>query len=178
MEGFSDFVTKLSGILDKIAGLFLAGSVLLIVVNIILRAVFNSPFLGTYELVSLFSAALIGLSLAQCAVKNGHIAVTIVTDKLPKRFQELIDGVMTLLGLCFWSLAAWQVVVYGISLKSTGVVSPTTQIPFYPFVFLIAFGLFALCLVLFRNLAQFAKKVRFTSGETVRKEEIKCLQPQ
>lgn len=161
MKGFSGFVVKLSSLMDKLAGFFLVASVLLIVVNIILRVVFKSPFLGTYELVSLFSASLIGLSLAQCAVKNGHIAVTILVDKLPKILHDLIDGVMTLISLCFWSLAAWHVINYGISLRATGVVSSTTQIPFYPVVFLIAFGLVVLCLVLAMNLTEYARKVTF-----------------
>jgi len=162
MKGFSGFVTKLSALLDKIAGLFLVGSVMLIVLNIILRGVFNRPFLGTYELVSLFSAALVGLALANCAVKKGHIAVTILVDKFPKTLATLTDIVMNFVSLCFWGLAAWQTVIYGISLKQTGVVSPTTQIPFYPFVFLIAFGLLALCLVLILHL-----------GESFRQLEIK-----
>lgn len=162
MNGFSDFVVKLSSLLDKLAGFCLVASIVLIVVNIVLREVFSSPFLGTYELVSLFSASLIGLSIAQCAVKKGHIAVTILVDKLPKMLQDLIDGLMTLIGLCFWGLAAWHVMIYGISLKTTGVVSPTTQISFYPVVFLIAFGLVVLCLVLAMDLAEYTKRVTFT----------------
>ena len=159
MSVFTGFVSKLSKFLDKLAGVFLAAMVLLIVVNIILREVFHKPFLGTYELVSLFSAALIGLALAYCAVQNGHIAVTIVTDKLPRLPKALVESTVNIIGFCFWGATAWQIMEYGRSLMVSGVVSPTTQIPFYPFVFLVAFGFLMLCLVLLTHSVQSLQKV-------------------
>lgn len=159
MTVITGFVTKLSRFLDRLAGLFLSAMVLLIVANIILREFFHKPFLGTYELVSLFSAALIGLALAYCAVQKGHIAVTIVTDKLPRLPKAIIESAVNIIGFCFWGVTSWQMLEYGRSLMNSGVVSPTTQIPFYPFVFLVAFGIFTLCLVLFIHSVQSLKKV-------------------
>jgi|LFRM01.1.fsa_nt_gb TRAP-type C4-dicarboxylate transport system permease small subunit len=159
MAIFTSFVNKLSRFLDKLAGLFLSAMVLLMVANIVLRELFHKPFLGTYELVSLFSAALIGLALAYCAVQNGHIAVTIVTDRLPRIPKALVESAVNIIGFCFWGVTSWQVIEYGRSLMESGVVSPTTQIPFYPFVFLVAFGIFNLCLVLLIHSAQSLKKV-------------------
>lgn len=159
MTVFTGIITKTSRFLDKLAGLFLSAMVLLIVVNIILRGIFNKPFLGTYEFVSLFSAAMIGLALAYCAVQNGHIAVTIITDKLPELPKAIIESSVNIIGFSFWGVTAYQVMEYGRSLLATGVVLPTTQIPFYPFVFLVAFGFLTLCLALLTHSAQSVKKV-------------------
>lgn len=159
MRVFSGFVGGLSKILDKFAGFFLISMVALIVANILLRVIVHKPFLGTYEYVSLFSAAMIGLALAQCAVKKGHIAVTLIVDKFSGKLEAFVDSAVNLTSFIFWGIASWYVVKYGLNLFTTGVVSPTTQIPFYPFVFLVAFGLFALCLVLFIHFIESAKRV-------------------
>jgi hypothetical protein len=68
MKGFTGLVNWLSRVLDVILGLLLAGVMLLIVANILLQTLFKSPVLGTYEYVGFLTAALIGLSLANCAV--------------------------------------------------------------------------------------------------------------
>lgn len=159
MKSFANFVKQFSLLFDKMAGIFLVASVALIVGNILLRAVFHRPFLGTYEIVSVFSAAMIGLSLANCAVKKGHISVSILVDKFPARLQTLVDAITSFLSLGFWGMASWHVMEHGFSLKATGVVLASTQLPFYPVVWLIGFGLFALCLVLLVQLLEDLSKL-------------------
>lgn len=157
-QNLAGLVTGLSRFLDRIAGICLAGVMLLVVVNIILRVVFNRPILGTIEYVGFFTAVVIGLSLAYCAVQNAHIAVNFVADKLPVKVQAVFDTVVNTLALGFWGLASWHLWKYGQSLAASGVVSSTTQTPYYPFVYLVAAGLFALCLVLLVKLIESVKR--------------------
>jgi len=57
---------------------------------------------------------------------------------------------------------AWEVVKYALNMKSTGEVSLTMEIPFYPFIFGVAFGLFMLAMVslvtLFKSLVRITKR--------------------
>jgi TRAP-type C4-dicarboxylate transport system permease small subunit len=147
MKQFEGLVTGLSRVLDKIAGFCMVAVMLLVVSNVILRAVFSRPILGTYEYVVFLTAVMIALALAYCAVQNGHIAVGFVVDRLSCRIQAAVDIFVNITALFFWGLCAWQVANYAKTMQISGVVSPTTQTPFYPFIYLVALGLLSLCLV-------------------------------
>jgi TRAP-type C4-dicarboxylate transport system permease small subunit len=148
MKRFSDLVTGLSRLLDQAAGFFLVVTMVLIVVNVLLRAIFETPVFGAYEYVGLLTALVIGLALAYCGVQNAHIAVSLLTERLPSRLQAVISILINLVSMCFLAVSAWYVGLYAGSMKDTGLVSSTTQIPTYPFVYLIALGLLVYSLVL------------------------------
>lgn len=173
MRQFAGIVTGLSRFLDKIAGFCMVTVMVLVVSNILLRAVFHHPILGTYEYVVFLTAAMIGLSLAYCAVQNAHIAVSFVVDRFPLRLQAVVDVVMNVVNLLFWALCAWQVAKYARTLAASGVVSPTSQIPFYPFIYLVAFGLSVLCLVILLKVIESVKQVVLIPSFTHMAEKVK-----
>lgn len=154
MNQLTGLVSGLSRAMDRIAGLCMVAVMVLVVVNILLRALFNRPILGIYDLVTMLTAVMIGLALAYCAVQNGHIAVDFLVNRLPSGFQTAIDVVMNTAALVFWVLCAWQVAGYAEMMAKSGVVSPTAQIPVHPFIYLVALGIFALSLVLLVKTAQ------------------------
>lgn len=135
-------------IFDAIAGLSLISVMLLIVLNIILRAVFKSPILGTYEYVGFLTSLAVGMALAHCALKNGHIAVGFLVAKLPERVRACIDGVTNGVSAVFFIFCSWHMLQYAHSFAASGEVGLTTKIPFYPFVYGLAASLLLLCLVL------------------------------
>lgn len=148
MKKLSGIVSGGAGVLDQAAGLCTFGVMLLIVANIILRAVFNSPILGTYEIVGFLASMGIGLALAQCALKDGHIAVSFVTDRLPEKLQPWLELAVNTISFIFWGAAAWYVGQYALAMQARGLVSSSAQIPVYPFIMMVAFSLFTLSLAL------------------------------
>ena len=79
----------------EIAGWLLFVCMLIVTLNVILRKVFNSPLLGTYEWVGILSALVISLGLAYCAVVGGHIAIDFIVNKMkpgPQRIIAMICG--------------------------------------------------------------------------------------
>lgn len=156
---FASCVKSLSQWLDRIAGFCLAGIMVLVVSNIILRVIFNSPILGTIDYVGFLAAMAIGLALAYCAVQNAHIAVDFVVERFPHKLQAVVDSLINTIALGFWGLVSWQIWKYAQSLAASGVVSPTTQTPFHPFVYLVSLGLFTLCLVLLVRLIDSVKRM-------------------
>ena len=161
MRQFSGIITEISRILDRIAGFFMVALMVLVVTNVLLRSIFKTTILGTYEYVGFLTAAMIGLALAYCAVQNGHIAVGLVVDRFKMKTQACIDIIVNVTALSFWGLAAWYVAKYANSMTVSGVVSATTQTPFYPFVYLVATGLLVLCLVLLVRSLESIKKAAF-----------------
>lgn len=163
MDQLTGFVGRFSRAMDRIAGFCMVTAMVLVVSNILLRALFNRPILGTYDYVVLLNAVMIGLALAYCAVQNGHIAVGFLVERLPSRAQTAIDIVMNIAALTFWALCAWQIAVYAGMMAASGVVSPTSQIPVYPFIYLLALGILALSLVILARTVQYIMKAAMKS---------------
>ena len=148
MDQFSRFIKIICFILDKIAAACFFAVMLLIISNILLRTIFGRPILGTYELVGFLSALGIGFALARCSLQNGHIAVDLVTQLFTRRVQHIIELFMNAAALLFWSAAVWFLFEYGQTMKLKGLISPSAEIPLYPFIYIIALGLIGLCLTL------------------------------
>lgn len=141
-------VDRVSREMDKAAGFCLVGVMVLVVCNVLLRKIFKQPILGAYELVGYMTALGVSLALGRCAMKNAHIALDYIQNMFPAKIRLMNKFLLNLTALAFWALSAWHLGEYAISLKASGVVSPTAQLPVYPVVLLIAVGMIGLCLVL------------------------------
>lgn len=147
MKKLEVFVKKTSQLLDNLAGWGVVATMLLVVINILLRTVANRPIQGVYEVVGFITAVVIAFGLAWCAVQKGHIAIEFIVEKLPVKAQSVIhvsSGFAIMLLLLFIS---YQVFHHGFKVIASGEVSATAQIPFYPFIFLVALGFLLLFLV-------------------------------
>ncbi len=158
IKTFKGSVVRLSMILDRAAGFCMVAIMVLVLSNVILRSIFNRPILGAYEYVGFLTAVMIGLALAYCAVQKGHIAVDFVMARFSPRIQAAVDIVTCSIALGFWTLSAWHVAKHAYRLSVTGVVASTTQTPYYHFIYLLAFGLLVLGLVLLLELIESIKK--------------------
>lgn len=152
MERLTKTLKKLSMILDKLAGLCFACVMLLIVANIIARTAFNHPILGTYELVGFLTAMGIGFALAQCSLKDGHIAVGFIVERFSPRTQSAIAIFVHAISFVFMFAAGWFLIHYGLATKLNGSVSLSAEIAIYPFIFMVAVGVFGLSLTLLYKL--------------------------
>lgn len=130
-----------------------------VMINVILRALFNHPLLGTVDYVSILTALCIALGLANCALKNGQIAVEFLFDKLPSKLQGLAGTLINFTAMVFWGAAAWYTLDYGRSMAESGMVASTINVPLAPVVYIIALGFLALCLVLVIKTADSLRKV-------------------
>lgn len=115
--------------------------------DVILR-LFRMPIPGTYEIVSFMGAVAVSFAIAHTSVEKGHVAVSLVVQLLPKRAQAVIESILAALGIILFALIAWQSVLYGLDCQSSGEVSLTLQLPFYPIIYGVALGAGVVCLVL------------------------------
>ncbi len=154
MQIFEMLITRISRFLDFAAGLILAVTAALIVANILARALLNTPILGTYEMVGFFTAGAVGLALARCALENSHIAVEFIMDRFPQPVQKIVQLITGLPVVGFMIFTAYNLFLYGVRIAESGEVSATTQMAFYPFIYMVALGFLALSLVLVLKLLQ------------------------
>lgn len=146
MHILEKMIVKVSFGLDSLAGVILAATALLVVANILGRTLLQRSILGTYEMVSFLTAAVVGLALARCAVENSHIAIDFILDRLPARLQRLVDLLLGIPVFLFLLLATYNLFVYGARIAQSGEVSPTTKLIFYPFIYMVALGFLVLSL--------------------------------
>ncbi|NLN40099.1 MAG: TRAP transporter small permease [Smithella sp.] len=129
---------------------------LLSTADVILR-LFGRPIPGTYELVGFLGALVVSFALAFTSMEKGHIAVEILVEKLPLRTRLAIDAFCNLASAVLFCVIGYQAFLYALDIKNSGEVSPTLQMPSYPFIFGIALGCTLLCLLL---IADFIKSLR------------------
>ncbi len=170
---FLDKISKdLARILYWIAGIAIVSMMLLTCADVILRLAvtlyhkyhlgFLSPFQpipGTYELVMFMGAVAVSFAMAHTSVEKGHVAVSLIVRLLPQRMQAIIGSITTLFGLILFALLSWRSVLHANDLRVSGEVSLTLELPFYPFVYGIAFASAAVCLVLVLELSNHVVKV-------------------
>ena len=156
------FLDKFTGWLAKhlywIAGVAIVAMMLLTCADVILRF-FRRPIPGTYELVCFLGAVAVSFAMAHTSIKNGHVAVSLVVRLLPKRLQGGIQTITSSFGFILFALIAWRSILYGNSLRTTGEVSLTLKLPFFPFVYGVGFSAAAVCLVLLVDVYHSLEKV-------------------
>jgi TRAP-type transport system small permease protein len=124
------------------------------VVDVIGRYVFNRPILGAYELVGFLLAVAGPLALGYSQLKKGHIRVDFLLQRFSKRGQAILTSLAYLIGLAVFSVITWRLVdlvQYYLSLKR-GSATDTLGIPIFPFVIVVAIGCAMLAVVLIYDL--------------------------
>jgi TRAP-type C4-dicarboxylate transport system permease small subunit len=148
---FDRFIRILSQYCDRIAQIGVVAMMLLVVANILLRIVWHA-INGTYDFVCFIGALLVAFALAYCAVKKGHIEVEMVVAHLPQRVQGIIGSFTGVLSLGLFILVTWQSVLFANDMWQKGETTMTALLPFYPYIYGIAFGCVLLCLVILADL--------------------------
>ena len=126
----------------------LAALVLITVVDVAGRYLFNKPLFGALE-ISEFLMLFIGFGgLAYAELRQAHIVVDFFVTVLPRRIQALLDSVAALLGALFWGFVAWRAIDHAQQIREAGEVSINLALQIYPFYLIVAAGgiLFALLL--------------------------------
>jgi len=142
------FVARLAEKMNWIAAAAVVFMMLITVADVVLR-MFRCPILGTYELVGFTGAVVISFSLPYTSIQKGHIAVEFLVQRLPWIARVVINIINSLISFVLFGVISWQSAVYAGSLRATGEVSSTLQMPTYPFLYGITVGCALLCVVLF-----------------------------
>jgi TRAP-type C4-dicarboxylate transport system permease small subunit len=142
---------RVNQLLLTVGGVFLLAMILLTCSNIVLRIVWV-PVRGTFELMGFFGAVVTTFALGYTQIRKGHIAVDVLINTFSPRTRRWLNIVNSVLGLVFFSLVAWQMVLKAMTLSATGEVTETLRIAYYPFTYGVALGCGALALVFLTDL--------------------------
>jgi TRAP-type C4-dicarboxylate transport system permease small subunit len=146
-----------------IGGLGMSTVILLMIFTVgesLLRNIFNYAIAGTHELVEFTMAVLVFFALAYTQIEKRHVSIDLLYNKLSPTVQRILESLTSLASLGIFILMTWQTILYGLEMRENHTVSPTLNIPLYPILFIIAFGIGLLCLVLAANFVNSLDKGR------------------
>lgn len=151
MKRILDNVLRLSQFMNVIAGVMLTLMMLLTVSDVVLRYL-GRPIRGTYELVALAGAVAIGFAIPITSWMKGHIYVDFLVNNLSKRGKISVLVATKIVGISFFLIAGIFLIANALSMRESGEVSPTLQLPFYPVAMGLGVCCFIECLVLFADI--------------------------
>ena len=147
MEIVLGIVEKLSKLMQVVSGAALTCLMFLTTADVIGRT-FGHPIIGTYELVGLGGAIVIGFAMPMTSWTHGHISVEALYEKWPKNVQRTASVATRLIGIVLFMFIGWNLYKLGSDLRVAREVTLTRQIPFYPVAYGLAFCCFGQILVL------------------------------
>ena len=123
--------------------------VLLILVDVGMRNLFNRPLMSTYELVMFLMVVVVFPALSYTQSEGNMVKIELVISRFPRKAQAFLEIGTSFLSLGLVLLMAWRNVVRSMELRQEHIVSPILYVPVYPFYLVVAFGMVLLSLVLF-----------------------------
>jgi TRAP-type C4-dicarboxylate transport system permease small subunit len=136
------FLLTISKILNIIGGAALTFMMFLTVADVGLRAV-GHPILGTYEIVGLALALVIGFSIPKVSIDRGHVFMEFVVERLPKNGKAIMNTFTRVLCIILFLLIGYNLFSVGNEFHMSGEVSPTLKFPFFP----VAYGVGVCCFI-------------------------------
>jgi TRAP-type C4-dicarboxylate transport system permease small subunit len=143
---FEDSIIAVSKVLNIIAGTALTVMMFLTVIDVTLRA-FGTPIIGTYEIVGLLLALVIGFGIPQVSLNRGHVYMEILLNILSKRNKAILNTLTRILCIVIFILIGYNLFSVGNEFHASGEVSPTIKLPFFPMAYGVGICCFIECFV-------------------------------
>ena len=143
MERMLDTFLRVSrAVLNIIGGAALSFMMFLTVADVGLRAA-GHPIIGTFEIVALSLALVIGFCFPCVSLDNGNVYMEFLLDRLTSRGRAMMITFTRVLGIVLFALIAYNLFGVGSEFHRSREVTATLRIPFYP----VAYGVGVCCLI-------------------------------
>ena len=107
MNGLFKTLVRVSDILDGIGAAALTFMMLLTVADILMR-IGGRPIVGTYEIVGLSLALVIGFSIPRVSLEKGHVYMEFLVDKFSQRNKAVMETFTRLLCIGLFILIGYN----------------------------------------------------------------------
>jgi len=160
MSALERFSQKINRFFLWVAGFFLVAMIAMTCGNIFSRLIWT-PLKGTFELMGFFGALVTAFVLGYTQIKKAHISVDILVNRFSRNVQRILKAANSIICMIFFAMAGWQICTMAATQRSTGEVTETLRIIYYPFTYGVGLGCFLLALVL---LVEFGSAFRSPNG--------------
>ena len=104
----SKAIRRLTWLTEVLAEIGLVGLMLLVLHEVIVRYVFNSPTLYSVELSEYLLVLVVFMSIGWVLKEDRHVAVTFAVDLLPEKLRLVMSGLTSLVTLAFLGILVWK----------------------------------------------------------------------
>nr|WP_319250990.1 TRAP transporter small permease [uncultured Celeribacter sp.] len=119
-------------VMAALGGVMLTVMMGLTVCDVIGRYLFNAPIKGAAELTELLLCALIFLGLGAVSLKEDHVTVDLLTDRMPSFIQPYRLVLAGLFSAVVLAVVAWRLWVYADQIGGYGGATTNLSIPIAP----------------------------------------------
>jgi TRAP-type C4-dicarboxylate transport system permease small subunit len=152
MRSFLNAIERFSRYTDVVAGAALVFIMLLTSLDVVLRYM-GMPILGSYDMVSLGGAFIIGFAVPRSSWDRTHVSVDILVERIPER-RVIFDVSTRVLALALFAVLTWNFFKLGFGFYRTGEVTLTLEFPLYPIPFVLGFCSLIECFVLLADVVR------------------------
>jgi len=142
--------------LTRVAALFLLFMMGINVVDVTLRAAFDAPIFGTYEIVELTLAAVAFFAIPEAFLRNEHVTIELIDQIAPKKVVDFLRVFGLGVTLVFFGLLVYYMIPPAIDAVTYNDVSFDLHIPLIwrgsLVLFAMAVALVAVALIFWREL--------------------------
>lgn len=104
----STILKRIEDVLNDLAGWLVLVLMVVGVLEVVSRSLFNRPIPGQINFIELSLVAIAFLGLSHCQRNDGHIRMTLLTGRLSGRTRHLVSIAMLIVGLATLSLLVWS----------------------------------------------------------------------
>ncbi|WP_425402961.1 TRAP transporter small permease [Hwanghaeella sp.] len=137
-EDAGPVVRILRRVLGGIAALLVFGMMVVTVIDVAGRYLFSAPLPGAFEVTEIALAVVIFLGLPLVCFEDGHISVSLITERLRGMARRLQSAGAALIGGVTLALVAWRIYEHGAQLASYGDVTIFLRLPKGPIAYLLS----------------------------------------
>lgn len=145
-------------VMAVIAGLGIVSMMVVTCLDVVLRLA-GSSLTGAVDLVTLSGAVTIACALPYTTAVKGHVGVEYFFHKLHRRGRIIVDSLSRLLLIAVFCLVAGECVGYGNTLRDSGEVTMTLQVPIFWVPYVIALSSAVVALVVLFHLLHPGKEM-------------------
>ncbi|MDP2931315.1 MAG: TRAP transporter large permease subunit [Chloroflexota bacterium] len=158
------FLTRIAS--SAAEGLSVASGVALIVLMLILTAdatlryLFNAPVYGASDIVRFAFVVVVFGGIGYCAFKKGHVSIDVLFTRLKPTGQAVLTSIISVIVLILLALITWQTTLRAGRSLAAQEVTAALQVPFAPFMYVVALGCAVWWLVVLVQLIASVNQVR------------------
>jgi TRAP-type C4-dicarboxylate transport system permease small subunit len=146
MDRVFGLLVSVADILNKIAAAALTIMMFLTVADVLMRAG-GHPIMGTYEIVGLLLALVIGFGIPRVSLDRGHVYMEFLLERIPRRNKDIMNISTRMLCIVLFFLIGYNLFSVGAEFHASGEVSPTIKLPFFPVAYAVGVCCFLECFV-------------------------------
>lgn len=112
----------------------------LVTSDVIMRKFFRASVIGAHEIVAASLVVIVFLALAYTESRGDHVRVKFVTERFGYKTQLVMEAIMTLVMIAFFSIMIWQTTLYAVDALKVGLTYETIGWPIFPFRLVVPIG--------------------------------------